>query len=304
MTQLIYPDLSFGQELQVAKGSVADWTVSCLMTDGAIPVFASGDNVAAKVYPGQGGVLAFAPTTIWAPPTGYLTGTAVVSPTAAQTTTLESNGEYILQLWWTSADASRTACVARRRIRVLDSPGAGTTTTLVYCTYADMLALGEWAEGVQDLNADQEGFYSQRLIARNWMDGVVSANFRGSFIGNFGAHSTAAFGFGYVGYSRTIGPSPTILGYLASNFLLVTPPGTTGWSGTQRTQIVRACAHKALSEVGLAQLGKNSTFFQFGCYHRDMAIRELTGIVAELDLNGDGIGEILIALGSTNSLQV
>jgi hypothetical protein len=67
---------------------------------------------------------------------------------------------------------------------------------------------------------------------------------------------------------------------------------------------VQANAHKALAEVGLAQLGKNNTFFDYGCYHRDMALKKMTGIVMELDLNGDGIGEILIPVGSTNPLEV
>jgi hypothetical protein len=155
-----------------------------------------------------------------------------------------------------------------------------------------MLQVGEWVEAVRDADIDQEGFYAERLVARNWMDWIVINNFRPSFIGNFGAHSTAAFGFGYVGWSRSILPSPTVVQYLANNYLLRQP------------QIVRACAHYAVSEVGKAQLGKNNVFFQYGLYHEARAQKDVTGIVAELDLNGDGIGEIGVALGSTNPLQV
>jgi hypothetical protein len=70
-----------------------------------------------------------------------------------------------------------------------------------------------------------------------------------------------------------------------------------------RPQIVRVCALKAASFVGLGQIGRNNTIAVFGALWRDMASSEATTIVAELDLNGDGIADLPIPLISTNTLN-
>ncbi len=273
---------------RITQGADFADVLDILDKDGSVPTYYLGtDELTCNLWQGQNEAPLFSPTVSWS---DYATGKVNFAISAAQSATLDANGTYRCQIFATRSGVK--PCIADFLVLVSPSAGAGTQTVTTYCAYHDMLAAGEWIEGVQDVDVDQEGFYSQRLLARNWMDWLGINNFRGAFIGNFGAHSTAAFGFGYVGYSRSVGPSPTIIGYFASNFLIVRP------------QIIKACAHFAVAEVGLAQLGKNSTFFQYGLYHRDMATKYATGIVIELDLNGDGIGEIMVPLGSTNPLQV
>ena len=295
-TAILYPDLSLGQELQLVQGSDADFVIQAANTDGTFPVFASGDTIKTVLYQGQSMTALFDPATIWTGGTGYLTGNLTSSPTNVQTATLDANGEYTLQAWWESADTTRKACIARRRIKVLGAPGTGVNTITPYNTYQDMLNYGAWVDGVQDMDADQEGFYQQRLDARTWFDWSVINSYTNNYLGLYGRHSEMAFAFaGGYGMRQSTGPNPTIIGYLASNLLIVRP------------QVVEACAHFALGRVGLTQVGLNPSFVQYGYYHQKRAERLATAITAEINtlqgLPGDtGVGSIFVNLGSSNTL--
>lgn len=283
---ILDPDLSNPGRLDVVQGSDADWSVQA--TSKGVPMaFDPTDTVAAKVYRGQGQPVLFTATAVWVDAT---VASATVTATATQTATLEGNGEYTLELWWTAADASRTACIARRILSVFPAPGTDSQAVTPYCTLQDVLDIAPWIRLVQGFDTDQEGFYQQRLQARNWMDWAILNSFRGAFVGLFETHSTAAFMFGYAGWRRSLGPSPSLMTYLANNQLLIRP------------YIVQACAHWAASLIGLAQIGINNQQASMGAYHRDTAERLMCGITAEVDLNGDGIGEFFISLDSTNTL--
>ena len=110
----INPDLSLSGHVAVVQGSAADWPIRAANADGSIPVFAAGDVPSAVVFPGAGLTALFSPAAAWTGGTGYSTGNVTVSPTSAQTASLEAGGDHQLQVWWTSADLSRTACIARR----------------------------------------------------------------------------------------------------------------------------------------------------------------------------------------------
>ena len=292
-TAIIDPDLSASQTLQIVQGSVADWVLQVTNRDGSSPAFASGDTVAAELYQGQSQTLLVAPTAIWTGGTGYSTGSVQVSPTSAQTATLEADGEYSLQLWWTSQDATRTACVLRAAVQVLPAPGSTTQAVVtLQRPGSDML---KWAGWIMQVQA--------RDIGRR---GVLLAATPGPGVDGLGDHQqlsrridwqfrdapTLAFNFGGgVGWRRGTGPSPSLITWLASNYLILRP------------QIVEACAYKAISIIGLNQIGINNQQAAYGCYFRDMAERVMCGTTAEIDLNGDGIGEIFVALDSTNTLE-
>lgn len=291
MTTPIFPDLSLGQELSLVQGSDADFSIQAANTDGTFPAFAAGDTIATVLYQGQSMTPLFSPATVWTGGTGYETGNLTASPTNAETSTLDANGEYALQAWWTSADATRKACIARRRIRVYGAPGSGVDTIVAYNSYQDMLNYGSWVAGVQDLDVDQEGFYAQRLMARNWFDWAVINTYTNSFIGLYGAHSDSAFAFGGgYGVRQSTGPNTIMIGYLASDLLIVRP------------QVVEACAHFALARVGLAQIGLNPSFVQYGYYHQAKASRLMTAITAEIDTQQTGSANIFVNLGSSNTL--
>jgi hypothetical protein len=294
MTQLIYPDLSISGEQQIVQGSVADWTIMSVASDGTPLVFASGDTVASFLYQGGTEAALFSPTTIWTPPTGYLTGMAQVSPTSVQSAGLDPNGDYILQIWWTSSDTTRKACIARQTVRVLPGPGITVQTIVPYCQLADMLRYADWITTIQDTDTDQEAFYPERILARNWMDEAVINGFRGSYVGLFEGHSLTAFAFGNTGWRRSVGPSPSLMDYLESNFLIVDP------------YIVRACAYKAIAILGQRQMGQNNQLASIGALFEAKASREMSGITACININNNPLtprGTFFINLNSTNTLM-
>ncbi len=282
-------------QLQVVVGADRNWPVQCWLDGGTTPAsFGASDTLTAYVYRGGDQAQLFALAT--APyadngGTGYAGGQVQLSVSSTNSATLEADGLYAVQVWWTPSGTSKNYCVWRGTLLCLPSAGSATQPTLTYCAYSDMLRFGPWVEQLQDSASAQEGFYDQRLLAREWFDWAVINNYRGASVGNFDTTSTLAFAFGGgVGWRRGTGPSPSMVTWLAADQLIVRP------------QVTMACAYKALAIVGLAQVGTHNRLASFGAYCRDMADRLLTGITAEVDLNNDGIGEIFINLSSTNTL--
>lgn len=288
MPTTIDPDLSIAGQLEVVQGSVADWALAAHNRDGSPAVFAVGDTLAAQLYRGQDQAALASFAASWTGGTGYLTGHLTISPTALQTAALEANGDYTLQVWWTSADLARTACILRRQVLVLPGPGIAVRTITTYCTLQD-LWYAPWVKLCQGMDTDQEGFYLQRLEARRWLDWIILNNYRGGGSGQFEGHSDLAFAFAGGG-RRSVGPSLSLLTWLAEDKLILRP------------QIVEVTAYKAISLVGLAQIGLNNQLASYGAYFRDMAERIVTSITAEIDLNGSGVASVSIPLGSTNTL--
>lgn len=280
-------------QLSVTIGADRYWGVQCWLDGGSTPAsFGASDAITAYVYRGQDQSqlfsLSVAPYTDNGG-TGYAGGQLKLGIANADSSALERLGTYLVRAWWTPQGSSQTFAIWSGTL--LAEPAAGTSgeTTVAYCSYQEMLDLGSWAE-ILGSDADTEGFYVQRLRAREWLDWTILNNYRGAYVGLFEQHSTLAFEFGYAGWRRSLGPSPSLVTYLQQNMMIVRP------------QIVEACAHYALARVGLSQVGLNNQFASYGCYHRDMATRCLIGTTAEIDLNGDGIGELFINLSSTNTL--
>lgn len=259
-------------------------------------MFASGDTLAAYVYPGQEEASLFSPAAAWYTAgntqTGYGQGQVLVSITAAQSATLEANGLYTLAVRWTQSGGGKSETVWRGGLSIDPAAGSGAQTIVPYCALADMLQYAPWLRQTQDFKVDQESFYAQRLQARKWMDWAIINCYRGASVGNFEQLSTLAFAFGGgVGWRRGTGPSPSMVTWLSEDLLIVRP------------QIVEACAYKAISQVGLAQIGISPQQAAFGAYYRDLAERVMCATTAELDLNDDGVGEIFVNLASTNTLM-
>lgn len=266
------------------------------------PAYAAGDALTSFVYQGQNLVPLFSPTAGWftgvvsGSQTGYDQGQVLVSLANADTATLEADGEYTVEVWWTPAvNPSIKARIVRALLRVKAAPGTDTQAIVPYCQLSDLNEYADWITIVQNADTDGEGFYTQRLRAREWMDWCILNQYRGSFVGQFEELSVAAFAFGNVGWRRSTGPSQALLEYLAADLLIVRP------------DIIRATAYKAISFIGLKQIGVNNQFASMGAYWGDMATRELSAITAEINLSGSltatTIGNIYVNLGGTNTLR-
>lgn len=122
-----------------------------------------------------------------------------------------------------------------------------------------------------------------------------------------------ATGFATVSGGQVVGVSliQAGYGYTSTPTITITGDGT-GATATcsvslnvliVRPEIARVCALKAASIVGLGQIGKQNNIAAFGAMWRDMASAAAPNIVAELDLNGDGLADLAITLQSTNTLN-
>lgn len=282
--------------LDIYLGFPASYDLQCVNRKTQTPVtdLRGTDTLSGSVWAGQSETPVFTFTPTWYTAgntqTGFDEGQITAPISAAQSAMLEANGGYLITCY--AARSGITWPIWEGLLRCLPQPGTSTQQTLTYNSYSDMLGNASWVSQVQDEDVDQEGFYTQRLAARNWFDWMVINNYRNSYAGEFGMHSQAAFMFGYVGYTRSVGPNKVIIDALAANQLIVRP------------QVVECCTHYALAKVGLAQLSLNAGYFACGRFHADEARRLATGIVAEIDTNADGIGEYLIPLALPNTLNV
>jgi hypothetical protein len=260
----------------------AVWPLQCVarITGDPLATLTWTDVPLAEVWAGQDQHVVFTPNAVWLGATGWQTGQVQVTINPAESALLEPNGTYLLIV--TVARGTDTYPIWEGRLVCEPVPGATVNQIQPYCTYADMLARGAWVAGQQAISIDQEGFYNQRLLARNWLDWNITQCWDGGQVGTMGDLSESAFWFG--SGSGFIGPDNYILDALAADQLILRP------------RIVEACAHYALAEVGLAQLGSNERIFSIGQYHQAKAERVASGITAELDLNGDGRGELFVNL--------
>jgi hypothetical protein len=353
-------------QLDVVQGSSADWVLAAINRDGSTPTgFLSSDTLTATVWQGQSQTALFSPTVSW---NTYTSGLINLSVSSAQTSGLDQNGKYHLQISVTRSGV--TSVVSDCLLKILASAGSGTQTTIPYCTLADMLLHANWVTMVQDEDADQESFYSQRLEATTWLNRLIVRSWRGTSAAYFGdsgrsaqfwlgswvrrtplssywltnqlsggivqsqltvtaagsgytfanvtfsgggapalgqATATATVSGGQVislqlnsaGYSYTSAPTITITGNgsnatatckISLHTLLLQP------------EVVRVCALKAASVIGLGQIGRRHNIAALGALFRDMASSEANCIVAELDLNGDGIADLPIPLNVTNTM--
>jgi hypothetical protein len=281
-------------QVEVVQGSALSRQIQLYDLEGTPPVvFIATDILNAYVWQGQNQATLFSPTVTWSSaPAGLVN----LQLTNAMTLGLDYAANYKLQITVTRGELTYT--VADGILSVLASPQAATDLILTYCQYSDLLLYAPWIQTVQNVDTDQEGFYVQRLNARNWLDEVILNNYRGSYIGQFDGLSEMALQFGYgVGLRRSIGPATAMITYLENNDLLLARPNG------QPTNIVRICAYKAIADIGLAQIGLNNQLASLGAFFADKCDAEAVKTIAEVDTNGDGIGELFIPLGTTNTLN-
>jgi hypothetical protein len=276
-------------ELQIYRGMSAVYPLQCVarITGDPLGTLISSDVPTAEVWAGQDQHVLFSPNAAWLGGIGWQTGQVQVTIGPAESALLEPNGTYLLIV--TVSRGADTYPVWEGRLVCEPAPGSTINQIKVYCTYADMLARGGWVAGQQALSIDQEGFYNQRLLARNWMDWVITQNWDGGQVGTMGDLSQSAFWFG--GGGGQTGPNQVIIDALKADQLIIRP------------RVVEACAHYALAEVGLAQLGSNERLFSIGQYHQAKAERIKDGITAEIDTNNDGLAEWFVTLSKCQTVR-
>jgi hypothetical protein len=350
-------------ELDCIQGSTTDWVLQAVNRNGTTPSqFLQSDTLSAVVWRGENQASLFLPTVSWF---SYAAGQVLLQIAGSQTSALDYAGTYHLQINVTRSGVTTT--IIDCLLRVLAMPGSGTNTAVTYAAYSDVLRYCPWITMIQDNEAEQEGYYDERLEATDWLNNLILRSWRGTSAAYFGdAGRSAQFWLGSW-VRRTPLPSYWLRNMLSGGVIqqpiTVTAPGSgysfanvsfTGGGGQQasatatvsggqviavtlnaagygwlsaptititgdgtgatatctissstlivRTQIKRVCAYKAASIAALAQIGRMNDIANRGAFFHDLATAEADTIVAELDLNGDGIADLPVPLGSTNTM--
>lgn len=173
--------------------------------------------------------------------------------------------------------------------RFTAAPGSSTLPP-VYCQYSDMKVYAPWLGSLLESTEELTGFAAERGRARQWLDDLIARNYRGGVASVFGNDPSGGPG-GIWGTRRTFIYSPYILDQLVQNHLIVRPA------------IVEATAKYAVGLVLQAQLGRGPTsdFARLADRFLADAHNSAVCLTCEIDTNNDGIGDIAVLLGTTNS---
>jgi hypothetical protein len=277
---------------EVSPGLTATFSATFRDSDGNAITFAGTEDLGGSVWLGgtQSVLFTLAPT--WS---AAAAGTVSVAIPGTSTSALAA-GDYrvILTVFVNGATADAFEAV----LTVLAAPGTDTPGR-TYCTAADVRRVAPWTERFINLDTGQGGFLEQRLQASQEIDDAIVANYRGAQVGQFGAHSLAAIDWdGAGGPRRSQIPSRYIREQLNAGALM----GRSTDPQADRPQTARICALRAASLVGLAQIGIDNQAAALGAMFYDQYLSAMSAWVAELDINGDGLAEIAVHLGSTNPL--
>ena len=262
---------------------VVPFTLSDGNGDPVIGLFSGSETFTATVWPGGGQPITCAASATWV--TADL-ATALLTVLAAASAPV-APAIYRLRLAITRS--GKTYLIHQGSLEFTDDPGAAAVLS-AYTSYQRCRELAPWIDGCFDPTKHLAGFLRERATARETFDQLVLKMYRSPAIGMFGDMSAAALSWAGGGVRRTPLPSSMMITWLASNFLIVTP------------QVDKINAYLAIAEIGRQQIGVNNTFATYGQAFAEWASAEISVCTAQLDLNGDGIGEIPIPLWSTNPL--
>jgi hypothetical protein len=134
------------------------------------------------------------------------------------------------------------------------------------------------------------GFDDQLADARDWLDEMILRNYRGGNVSLLGYHGFALDAWYTGGGRRTSLTNRWLFGALKANQLLVKP------------RVIQVCSYYALSRICESMITKGGMYAQLAARYRLEAESLLASTTVEIDVNGDGFGEVPINFSSTNTL--
>jgi hypothetical protein len=271
-------------ELSVAIGGRLSKTLTILdSNDNAITSYTGSATLSIECWRGDDQASLFSPTAAWI---SAAAGTISCVISAAQSTTL-TVGRYNLMLTVTGTDGP-----AKYQFGFLDvtpAPGSGTVRATYQTWDQTKRYAGSWAEKLQRADSDQTGFAEERADARQEFESLLHAHNRGSGGGltsSFGAYEPLSTG-------RNGFRDSWLTTALAANKLLVTKP------------IIECCALMTLASICRRQIdpSKSDGYSAAASYFAARADDIAATISAEIDDNADGYGDVIIHLGTTDTLR-
>lgn len=280
--------------LQVVQGAARDFLLQVQPSATATPwsdtnpsPFLLSDALSATVWAGldQPSLLTLTPTWVdVAAATYYL-------PVSNSQTAGLTPSVYFVQIKVTRA--GKTAVIANCRLEIQPSPGSAALVP-VYGTLQDMLLYCSWIEDVQT-ESDQAGFLAQRGRARSWVDDALVDRFKfRSMSAQLGDPGTFPL---FMGLAVDASPTKFFRDILAAN------TGVGGSSALIVTPTVREAVSKmALHYVLADHVGRNpeSPYATLASNFARSAVSCLKSLRAEIDINGDGLGDYIVNMSTTD----
>lgn len=251
--------------------------------DAPIATYTADAPLAIDCWRGDDQAALFQPSAAWIDASA---GTIAMTISEAQSLAL-SVGRYQLLLTVTGS-----AGAAKHAIGWLDvrpAPGSAVARP-VYCSWDEAKRYaGSWAEKLQRADSDQTGFAEERADAREEFDDLLHAHYRGGQVDALtGLRSLNSWT-----RARTGLKSPWLVEQLAADRLLVTKA------------IRECCSLMALAMVCRRQIdpAKDGGYARAASYFATRADDLAATITAEIDVDGDGVGDQAIILGAVDSLK-
>jgi len=275
--------------LELVQGTSRDFPFQVTNPDGTIPtgVFLSTDVLTASIWAGSNEVPLLTPAAVW------------ISATDAQyQVTLQNTdsaalayGTYYLQAYATRAGTpSRTTALLPRgtSLEIVAAPSADLPRP-TYVTIIDLRKIAPWIDDLQ-VPDSREGFDDPCADSRDWLDEMTLRNYRGGNVSLLGYHGFALDAWYTGGGRRTSLTNRWLFAALAANQLLVTP------------RVKNLCSYFALSRICESMITKGGMYAMLAARYRLEAESLLASTTVEIDVNGDGYGEVPINFSSTNTL--
>ncbi len=280
-----------GLTLEITQGASRDYPLQITNPDGSPATqFVNSDVLTASVWQGQNETPVLTPAVAWL--NSYAPAGQIVI-TLQNTDSLSlAYGQYYIQAFATRAGTpTRTAALLPKgsSLTVLAAAGVTFTARPTYITIASIRNIAPWIDDLVVPDSDS-GFDNQLADARAWLDELVLRNYRGGNVSLLGYHGFALDAWYTGGGRRTSLTNRWLFAALQSNQLLV----------TQRVKDI--CAYYALSRICESLITKAGQYVSLASRFRFEAESLLASSTIEIDVNGDGFGEVPINFSSTNTL--
>lgn len=277
-----------GLFFELVQGTARDFPFQIQNPDGTIPtgIFLSTDTLASNQWAGSNETPLLAPATTWISATN---AQVQVSFQNADTASLPF-GQYYLQSYAIRLATRTTALLPRgTSLEILAAPGTSFTARPTYISLIDVRKIAPWISDLQ-VPDDNTGFDDQLADSRDWLDEMTLRNYRGGNVSLLGYHGFALDAWYTGGGRRTSLTNRWLFAALAANQLLVTP------------RVKQVCAYYALSRICESMITKSGQYVALASRFRFEAESPLASTTVEIDLNGDGFGEVPINFSSMNTL--
>ncbi len=275
--------------LELVQGTSRDFPFQVTNPDGTVPagIFLGTDVLTASVWAGLNEVPLLTPTTTW------------ISATNAQyQVTLQNTdsaglpiGVYYLQAYATRAGSPprTTALLPKGTSLEIIGEALLAVPRPTYISVVNLRTIAPWIDDLQ-VPDGTTGFDDACADARDWLDEMTLRNYRGGNVSLLGYHGFALDAWYTGGGRRTSLTNRWLYAALAANQLLVKP------------RIIQVCSYYALSRICESMITKGGMYAMLAARYRLEAESLLASTTVEIDVNGDGFGEVPINFSSTNTL--